>query len=255
MTSDESIRRLSSAYIAAFENVMGLKPKWSAQHLVRRNTELLQEVAVKDRSVLEVGASDGFLSHYLATVRGAGSVVSLDEYVGHGSDSRGLHINRQLQEMLQDEGVVEIVKADFMDYAPQRKFDLIIFVNVLHHIVGVPKLLSEDQNAFRKCTAVFERCLELLAPSGILLVQEVGRKNLCLLPKYRKMLSNVVRETKQQPGEWGLAMKKAGFSSFKVRYRLPLVLPDYGWLRALCNNRLVSVLTDSSYVIRSAGKP
>ncbi len=252
MTCDENISRLSNAYIAAYENVMGLKPKWSAQHLVRRNTELLQEVAVKGRSVLEVGASDGFLSHYLATVRGASSVVSLDEYVGHGSDSRSFHVNRQLQEMLQDEEVVEIVKADFMAYAPQRKFDLIIFVNVLHHIVGVPRLLSEDQNALQKCTAVFERCLELLAPSGVLLIQEVGRKNLCPLPRYRKMMADVVRETKQQPGEWGLAMKKAGFSSFKVRYRLPLVLPDYGWLRALCNNRLVSVLTDSSYVIRGS---
>ena len=243
--------RLEKAHQTAWRQVMKEKPRWSYGHMLRRCEEALYGLEVAGKSVLEVGAGDGFLSHYLVEARKAARVVSLDEYAGHGFDRRAGEINQRMREILGDGDRVEIVRADFLSFHSDARFDLVAFINVVHHIVPARKRLSRSREHFEDACRLFRHASSLLSPGGQVLVQEIARVNLCPHPGYRRSMSNVDFTTKQFAGEWKKALEYSGLRDVSVRYRLPLVLPDHPWLRRLFDNPLASLLADSSYVIRA----
>ena len=88
------------------------------------------------RSVLDVGAWDGFFS-FEAERRGASRVVAADHYSWHGlgwgtkNGKAGFELARQV---LQSR--VEDVDVDVMDLSPERigTFDVVLFLGVLYHL-------------------------------------------------------------------------------------------------------------------------
>ena len=87
-SSNTQSQNFKRAYYQAWQDIYKTVPTWSFEHLSRRYYELLYHLDLKGKSILEVGAGDGFLSHYLALLKGVKDVVSLDEYEGHGSDDK-----------------------------------------------------------------------------------------------------------------------------------------------------------------------
>jgi len=222
------------------------------EHLVRRCEELLRDEDLRGQSVLEVGAGRGFLSIYALVCRGAAHVTALDEYEGHGS-SLGSHDGLvRLRAHLSQEPRLEIARSDFLEWTPSRRFDCILLVNALHHIVETPRPLSRDAEPWQRALRTFERVRRALAPGGRLIVQELSCRNYCPIPHYRRRMSGVRWRTKQAPREWCKALRASGFTETRVRYRYPLNLPERAALRPLLANRLVSLATDSSYVIRAS---
>jgi hypothetical protein len=176
-------------------------------------------------------------------------VFSLDEYEGHGSDAETYKINLRLQEILNDSAKVKILKSNFFNYHSSKKFHFIFFVNVVHHIVATEKKLSADSDSQKLSENLFELTKDLVTPDGAVIMQEVSRFNICPIPKYRRQIGNINWKTKQSPREWLKVLKRVGFNTTSLRYRLPLNLPDQYLFRIFFNNCIASSLTDSSYII------
>ena len=247
--SNTQAENFERAYYQAWRDVRQTGPEWSYEHLSRRYYELLYRLDLKGKSILEVGAGDGFLSHYLALLKDVKYVVSLDEYEGHGSDAETYKINLRLQEILNDSDKVKILKSDFLKYHSSKKFHFILFVNVLHHIVATEKKLSDDSDSQKLSENLFKLTKDLISPDGAVIIQEVSRFNICPIPKYRKQMSIINWKSKQSPREWLKVLKRVGFNTTSLRYRLPLNLPNQYLFRMIFNNCIASSLTDSSYII------
>lgn len=242
----DGVRRLREAFET--HGPVGA-PGHSFDHLLRRCEELLRGEDLAGRSVLEVGAGEGFLAHYAVVCRGAAHVTALDEYEGHGAHPDGRQTLERMRGQLDQEGRIRVEQRDFLDWEPPRKFDYVLLVNALHHIVETPSRLSHDAPHWQQAVRAFERARRALAPGGRLLIQELSCRNYCPLPRYRRQMRGVRWENKQTPREWCKALRASGFTETAVRYRYPLNLPDLDAARPLLANRLVSLLTDSSYVI------
>jgi tRNA (mo5U34)-methyltransferase len=94
---------------------------------------LRMPVDLSGKSVLDIGAWDGFFS-FEAERRGASRVVAADYFAWHGenwSDKSGFELARRALG-----SKVEDVDIDVMDLAPDRTgtFDLVLFLGVLYHL-------------------------------------------------------------------------------------------------------------------------
>lgn len=248
-TRAEGVERLREAFRT---HGPGGAPAHSFDHLLRRCEELLRGEDLAGRSVLEVGAGDGFLAHYAVVCRGAAHVTALDEYEGHGAHAEGRETLERMRSGLGEQARIHVEQSDFLDWEPPRQFDYVLLVNALHHIVETRERLSHDAPHWQRALRAFERARRALAPGGRLLIQELSCRNYCPLPRYRRQMQGVRWENKQTPREWCKALRASGFTRTDVRYRYPLNLPDVEPARPLLANRLVSLLTDSSYVIRAS---
>jgi SAM-dependent methyltransferase len=226
----------------------------SFDHLVRRCEELLHGEDLTGHSVLEVGAGRGFFAHYAAVCGGAEHVTALDEYEGHGAPGSGHDTIHRLRACLGEEDRIAVEKSEFLDWTPRRSFDYVFLVNALHHIVETRRPLSHDAEPWQRALRAFGQARRVLAPGGRLVIQELSCRNYCPLPRYRNRMRGVRWRSKQPPREWCKALRASGFTRTAVRYRYPLNLAEVEGLRPLLANRVVSLLTDSSYVIRASAR-
>lgn len=98
---------------------------------MRTELERLQLPDLTGRSVLDIGAWDGFYS-FEAERRGAARVVALDHYVwGRDQGKAGFDLARDVLGSR-----VEDVEADFMftDLDALGRFDVVLFLGVLYHL-------------------------------------------------------------------------------------------------------------------------
>jgi len=98
-----------------------------------RLSRLELPISLAGRSVLDIGAWDGFFS-FEAERRGAARVVATDHYSWHGptwSTKAGFTLARELLGSR-----VEDLDIDVMDLSPDRvgTFDVVLFLGVLYHL-------------------------------------------------------------------------------------------------------------------------
>jgi tRNA (mo5U34)-methyltransferase len=90
----------------------------------------LDRIDFRGKSVLEVGAWDGYWSFY-AERRGAAVVVATDDATQNWSDGRGLPLARELLEskieIRQDVSIYDLTTLD-------RRFDIILCLGVFYHL-------------------------------------------------------------------------------------------------------------------------
>lgn len=103
----------------------------------------------KNKTVLDVGAWDGFFSFY-AERNGARSVTALDDYIWRGhqppESKAGFEISRKaLKSNVKD------VTMDIMDATPENlgKFDVILFLGVLYHVEHPYKCIKILRNLLK----------------------------------------------------------------------------------------------------------
>ncbi len=95
-------------------------------------------LAVRGRTLIDVGAWDGFYS-FEAKRRGAARVVASDNFVWQRYGRGGFDLaRRQL-------GEIEFNEIDLPDLTPERVgvFDIVLFAGVFYHLLDGPKLLKQ----------------------------------------------------------------------------------------------------------------
>lgn len=171
------------------------------------------------RSVLDVGAWDGFFS-FEAERRGAARVVATDYYSWHGpgwGSKAGFQLAREARG-----SNVEDVDIDVMDLAPERvgMFDIVLLLGVLYHLKH-PLLALERVASVTRDLLVLETVVDLVG---------IGRPAVAFYPG---------RELNDDPTNWwgpnapavhGM-LRSVGFG--RVRTVTPARSAPYRALRAV----------------------
>lgn len=112
--------------------------------------EQLDAVDFHDKTVLDIGCWDGYLSFH-AERRGARSVLAVDDASQNWSDGRGIHLARELYG-----SKVEINQAlSVFDLSSlRRKFDIILFLGVYYHLLDPFYALAQIRHCCHPGTLV-----------------------------------------------------------------------------------------------------
>ncbi|MCK5005013.1 MAG: methyltransferase domain-containing protein, partial [Candidatus Aminicenantes bacterium] len=145
--------------------------------------------------ILEVGSGAGYASEYLKGMYK--SFTGIDFSGGLVDLAKSTHKSPD----------VKFIKADLYKYEPGKKFDLIIIIGVLHHMVDIPLSLKV--------------CKGLLKPGGIIAVNEPQGANIIvgfvrmLRSKFDRTYSSDQEEMNRK--ELVGLFTEAGYSEISVR--------------------------------------
>ncbi len=118
--------------------------------------------SVNTCDILEVGSGAGYASEYL---KGMYKTFTGIDFSGGLVDlARSIHKDPD----------VKFIEVDLYKYNPEKKFDIIIIIGVLHHMVDIPLSLKV--------------CKDLLNPGGVIIVNEPQDSNI-LVRGVRKLRS------------------------------------------------------------------
>jgi tRNA (mo5U34)-methyltransferase len=126
------------------------------------------------RSVLDIGAWDGFFS-FECERRGASRVVAADSYSWHGGgwgSKAGFELARRALRSR-----VEDVDIDVMDLSPQRvgAFDVVLFLGVLYHLRH-PLLALERVASVTRHTLILETAADMIGVRAPVMAFYPGRE-------------------------------------------------------------------------------
>lgn len=208
---------------------------------------------MENRSVLEIGAGQGYLSA-LCLVRGASRVVALDPE----SDGSTKGVNEQFASLTKS-----VAMGDSIEYLPmslekfiatgkKETFDYILMCNVINHIDegAVVKLHLPDADQERKrYTHMLEEIRNLLTETGVLLVSDNGRYNFWNSIGLRFPACRTINWNKHQnPDVWVDLLSEAGFMSSIVKW-LPLYCLRH--LKAMVSSKLAAQCLNSYFLIQA----
>ena len=162
-------------------------------------------------NVLEVGAGNGLLSHWISYKYGL-PVTALDNYAGRGNKPDAMSVNTELGKLLDTD--VSIIKKPLMGYTGDH--DTVIVDMTLHHIAQTRDRVYDNDGVVANMKRIYNTGCSVLYIAEVLpFTKEYFR--------YDKIIGNVEPESKHYPGEWIDCCERAGFSRFSVRYLLPAV--------------------------------
>lgn len=84
------------------------------------------QIDLTGRSLLDLGCKYGYFCHR-ALLRGATRVVGVD------NNPESVRVARRIAELWDRE--IEFVCGDFLDFEEDERFDVVLFLNMLHHVV------------------------------------------------------------------------------------------------------------------------
>ena len=214
-------------------------------------THILDGLDVRNRRVLDVGCGTGANSVYLAAFAGASEVVGIDPSMGEGSSPDVHQTSKRLASRMETQNVT-FLRDDFRTAVIPGRFDLVVAINVLHHIHKTERDARRDTDARNDMQPTLRKMYDALNPGGWLLIAESSRHNVMQITRYVGIrgymcLKTIEWSTKQMPDAWLSLSREAGFQNLGFAYLVPYRLRRMG---PLLKNQLGSYLTTSAYVIR-----
>ena len=99
-----------------------------------KSADIVFKHSIKDKSVLDIGCKYGYFCHE-AILRGA-TVVN-----GVEISNTNVEIAKKIVELWGRD--IEIIEGDFLETDLNKKFDVVLFLNVLHHIISPVSILKK----------------------------------------------------------------------------------------------------------------
>ena len=131
-----------------------------------KSADIVFKYSVKNKSVLDIGCKYGYFCHE-AILRGANVVNGIEI-----SDAN-VEIAKKIVELWDRD--IEIFEKDFLDTDFNKKFDVVLMLNVLHHIISPVSILKKVS----KCTnelAVVEFSTILDSHTGLSMIKKIVYK-------------------------------------------------------------------------------
>ena len=211
---------LESRLIAYLCDTYGQKPAAKAQY---ETDHLFQSLPLENRSVLEIGAGQGFLSAFCAA-KGASRVVALEPEIDGSTNG----VQMQFDQMSTAIGLDKIINYrhedlhEFVQECPKESFDYIVSFDVINHLNedATSKLHRPEATAERGFyISAFEKMCKLLRPQGVLIVSDLGRYNFWNTVGINLPITKSIDwEKHQQPKVWKTLLAQAGFESIHIRW-------------------------------------
>lgn len=136
-----------------------LHGKYVHSRRVRVLSEHLSQIMPRDASVLDVGCGDGLLAHLISEVRSDLKISGIDV-------------------LLRPDAHIPITKFDGHTLPfPAASFDVVMFVDVLHHTDDAMVLLREAARVARRAVMIKDHTMDgLLAHATLKFMDNVGNK-------------------------------------------------------------------------------
>jgi len=199
--SEKSNAKRSRSEMEHFNNIASryVKKDLFAPSRIARSLRIRQTVSgIPDpvsSDILEIGCGAGYASEFLK-----GSFL---KYTGIDFSEGLINIARTIHK---GPGV-EFYKADLYKYEPGKKFDLIIIIGVLHHMVDIPLALKI--------------CKKLLKPGGVIAVNEPQDSNILVgfVRKLRSRFDKTYSSDQEELDRKGLKklFEQTGFADVRVK--------------------------------------
>ena len=99
-----------------------------------KSADIVFKHSVKDKSVLDIGCKYGYFCHE-AILRGATEVNGVE------ISNTNVEIAKKIVELWGRD--IEIIEGDFLEIDLNKKFDVILLLNVLHHIISPVTIMKK----------------------------------------------------------------------------------------------------------------
>lgn len=212
---------------------------------------LLQDTNVKGKSVLEIGAGDGFGCVW-CLMMGAEHVVAIEPEVEGCTGGVNMAFSRMSASIgIQSSATYLPFTLDqYYRQHEARSFDLVLMKAVINHLdekatsrLHIPEAEAE-RNRYR---VAFGKIFDLMNPGGALLIYDVGRRNFWNDLRLRnRMAPTLDFRIHQQPGTWWALLQQYGFVDGRVCWPTPYRLRHF---RILLSNAVAAYFLMSAFTL------
>lgn len=209
---------------------------------------------IKNKEILDIGCGNGnFL--ILCSLFGEPKLCyGLDPALGVGSEKDILNIFKEHIQSLNLKNVMP-VKADILTYNfGEKKFDVIIAINSIHHIIETEKNLFKDPGVREKFLNFFNKIYDILNFPGIFIIYDISKYNIQryfnLFSKIGKAKRKINYNTKHTAKEYIKILKEVNFHKVYVKYYTRSYYLNR--FKFLFSNPLINFFIDSAYFIISS---
>jgi SAM-dependent methyltransferase len=236
-TPDE-LPRLLDALIAR-----GRKPRSALDHewLIFRGTDL------RGKSVLDIGAGDGFASAY-AVACGATEVVALEPEVS-GSSGGAVEAARKLHKQIGYDDRINILEEPVEAVPLSRQFDVVLLAASINHLdEDACSRLHFDAAARDVYRPFLQRLNDLCKPGGRLIAVDCSSQNAFHTFGLKNPIMTTINwRIHQRPEIWAELLAKSGFDNPVIDW---LPVTRKGGLGPVLSRRWVAYFINSYFRLR-----
>jgi len=239
---------MDSEFALAFEEAT----RHSVEDITYRCRQLLKQIDVRNKDVLDIGCGTGLYSFFLGSYGGARRVVGIDPSEGEGSPDNVHEVFARNAQKLALKNV-EFVRADFRTASFDTKFDIILAISALHHVYETTRNMLVDPDAKNEYRKILKQIYDLLNDGGNLIIMEASRSHFTQITRKfgfhgRGYMKNMSWNTKQVPTAWMTLLKEISFVDIEMNYWVPYRLRAMDFL---LKNPVSNYLTTAAYVVRA----
>lgn len=242
----EKLRRAFGQYLIDNNEWMSLA---RLDHSLGR---LFQGVTLRGKSVLEIGAGNGFASVW-CLLMGAEHVVAVEpEASGSTRGVRDAFSKMSASVGVQD--AIDYLPCDFGQYCREHmpgSFDVVLMYAVINHLDedATTRLHLPDAEAERRrYREMFDMTFDLLDPGGVLVIYDVGRRNFWNDLHLKNPFAPTIQfHIHQQPRTWWALLRQCGFVDMRARWLAPYRLRRF---QSVLSNAFASYFLASAFTLR-----
>lgn len=226
-----------------------ITPIISQEKMLKTRLELrFENIDLKSKTVLDIGAGRGLFSAYAAH-KGAEQVIALEPEI-EGSSEGMVEI---LENVSTDYPSINIKKMTFQEYTDKIKnerFDVVISNNSINHLDEEACINLQDSKVAReRYHRIFDKLYDVINNGGIFIIADGARRNFWADTGITSPFINLEWHKHQSPKLWISMLQQHGFKKQELIWNTYLSQLGEIGKRFFCN-RLLSYFTYNKFVLK-----
>jgi len=211
------------------------------------NNYIFDGVPLRDKTVLDVGAGQGFASFHAACC-GAKKVVAIEPETAGATEGSSRAMDTIAGKLGLTNFESQPLTFQQFESAPES-FDVILLENSINHLDEEACIrLLDDPQAQATYDGLFEKIARLMRPGGTLVITDCARKNAFAMVGLKSPVAKSIEWHKHQsPATWSKMLERRGFTNPRIRWSTLSTLRGPG--RILFGNRVASFFSLSHFCL------